>query len=128
MHRRHSETLSFKEAFTRSIFQCQLCEARIISTVSAYYPCFRRRLLTAPKARIIGAVSDIENGRHLSCCVRLHLLKEGLEVGALQQKSNSPSLTSFPTFASQNLISVIGPGLFPLFSSSAESLPSTSSV
>ena len=39
-----------------------------------------------PKTRIVGAVSDIENGRHLSCCVSLHLLKEGLEVGALQQK------------------------------------------
>ena len=82
-----------------------------------------------PKAGIVGAVSDIENRRHLPCCVSLHLFKEGLQVGALQQHVKLSLLNEwFRTLASQNLTSVIGPGLFPLFSSSAESLPSTSSV
>ena len=37
------------------------------------------------ECRIVGAVCDIEDRRHLSGCVRLHLLEEGLEVDALKK-------------------------------------------
>ena len=35
--------------------------------------------------RIVGTVSNIEDGCHLSGCVRFHLLEEGLEVDALKK-------------------------------------------
>ena len=81
------------------------------------------------ECRIVGAVCDIEDRRHLSGCVRFHLLEEGLEVDALRKKNQTSVKTkTHPTLASQNLISVIGPGFSPLFRSSAESLLNTSSV
>ena len=88
---------------------------------------------------VVGAVRHIQDGRHLPRRVRLHLLEQGLQVDALKGKSNhvlttnsqlrvSNSFAPNPTFASQNLISVIGPGFNPLLRSSAESLLKTSSV
>ena len=57
-----------------------------------------------PETRIVCTVSDIENWRHLSCRVSLHLLKEGLEVGALQKKQwKNRNQTSFPTWVSSPL-------------------------
>ena len=61
-----------------------------------------------PETRIVCTVSDIENWRHLSCRVSLHLLKEGLEVGALQKKKTmkkckNRNQTSFPTWVSSPL-------------------------
>ena len=96
--------------------------------ISGWFLPLRATIGYSLKARIVSTVCDIEDGSHLCCCVRLHLLKEGLQVGALPRK-RQVNIQSFPkhplyckeiedqiedqasTFSSQNLISVMGPGM-----------------
>ena len=63
--------------------------------ISRWFLTLRATIGYSLKARIVSAVCDIEDGSHLCCCVRLHLLKKGLQVGALQRKRQG-NIKSFP--------------------------------
>ena len=89
-------------------------------------------LLYRPEAGVVSTVCNIQDTGHLPGCVCFHLAgnktmnfqANGIHI--ILTCSNSDSRLRH--FASQNWISVRGPGVFPSSSSAALSLPRTSSV
>ena len=75
--------------------------------ISRWFLPLRATIGYSLKARIVSTVRDIEDGSHFCCCVRLHLLKKGLQVGALPRNVKINFFLKHPWYCNMKIKSKI---------------------